>query len=42
MESKIDRKGKYDKEETPGGVDFTSGFCNKNSIRWVNKLLLGN
>ena len=25
----------------PGAVDFTSGFSQENSIRWVNKLLLG-
>ena len=29
-------------KDRPGAVDFTSGFSRENSIRWVNKLLLGN
>ena len=32
----------YDEKIDPGAVDFTSGFSRENSIRWVNKLLLGN
>ena len=32
----------YDGKIDPGAVDFTSGFSRENSIRWVNKLLLGN
>ena len=32
----------YDKKIDPGAVDVTSGLSRENSIRWVNKLLLGN
>jgi hypothetical protein len=32
----------YDGKVDLGGVDFTSGFSRENSIRLVNKLLLGN
>ena len=32
----------YDEKVDPGVVDFTCGFSRENSIRWVNKLLLGN
>ena len=39
--SSIDLKVYYEKID-PGAVDFTSGFSWENSIRWVNKLLLGN
>ena len=32
----------YEEKIDPGAVDFTSGFSRENSIRWANKLLLGN
>ena len=32
----------YDEKIDLGAVDFTSSFSRENSIRWVNKLLLGN
>ena len=32
----------YDGKIDPRAVDFTSGFSQENSTRWVNKLLLGN
>ena len=32
----------YDEKIDPRARDFTSGFSRENSIRWVNKLLLGN
>ena len=45
----IDQKTKANKNRSqsirkidPGAVDFISGFSRENSIRWVNKLLLGN
>ena len=41
MQTKIDLKI-YDEKIDQGAVDFTSGFSRENSIRWVNKLLLGN
>ena len=31
----------YVKRIDPGAIDFTSGFSQENSTRWVNKLLLG-
>ena len=32
----------YDEKIDLGAVDYTSGFSRENSIRLVNKLLLGN
>ena len=32
----------YDEKIHPGAIDFTSDFSRENSIRRVNKLLLGN
>ena len=32
----------YDGKIDPGAIDFTSGFSQRNSTPWVNKLLLGN
>ena len=29
-------------KDRTGALDFTSGFSQENSTRWVNKLLLGN
>ena len=32
----------YDEKIDPGPIDLASVFSRENSIRWVNKLLLGN
>ena len=38
----MDRKGKYNKEETRGPLISLVASLENNSKRWVNELLLGN